>query len=90
MLFIFFQLNFFIKSAHFTVNKHTHVTRFAHLVHNFGVFAFAPAHQRRHYHKARPLRHGQYMVNNLLYGLAFNQFAAFRAMRLTDTCKQQP
>ena len=90
VLFIFFQLNFFIKGTHFTVNKHAHVASFAHIVHYFYVFALAPAHQRCHYHKPCSLRHGQYMVYNLLHGLPFNQFAAFGAVRLADTRKQQP
>ena len=60
-----------------------------HLLEQFPVLAFAPAHDRRHDHEFGPLLEGHQPVDDLLLGLAGDLLAALGAVRDPDPRPEQ-
>ena len=86
MLFCFGKRNFLVKLQNFSVDFHANETRRAQLVENIFVRAFLLIDNRRKQTKACSFGQGQNLREDLVDALTFDGLAAFRTMRLADSC----
>ena len=79
-----------VEAAQLAVDLDPRVALEPHLLEQFPVLAFAPAHDRRHDHEFGPLLEGHQPVDDLLLGLAGDLLAALGAVRDPDPRPEQP
>ena len=79
-----------VEPAQLAVDLDPRVALEPHLLQQFPVLAFAPAHDRRHDHEFGPLIEGHQPVDDLLLGLAGDLLAALGAVRHPDPRPEQP
>ena len=89
MLDIFVQLYFLGKFIEISVNLHPYIATSLRLLQKFCMRTFTSADNRGQKLQFRPLRQCHNMVYHLIDSLLLDLFAAFRAVRNTDTCIQQ-
>ncbi len=78
-----------VEPAQLAVDLDPRVALEPHLLQQFPVLAFAPAHDRRHDHEFGPLVEGHQAVDDLLLGLAGDLLAALGAVRNPDPRPEQ-
>ncbi len=89
MLFVLFQRDRFGKVIEYPVHADTDIAAFFCILQQLDVFTLAPAHDRCKQLQLCAFRQFHDAVYNLVYGLPADFLAAFRAVRDTDTGKQQ-
>ena len=89
MLDILIQLDFLGKFIKIAINLHPYIATFLCLFQKFCVGTLTTADNRCQQLQFRPLRQCHNMVYHLIDSLLLDLFAAFRAVRNTDTCIQQ-
>ena len=90
MLIGFFQLDLVLfQQLDLAVHPHTRKSFAANTVENLFVGTLTPAHHRRQHQKLRPLFKRHDRVYHLVDGLAADQPAADRTMRLADSGVEQ-
>ncbi len=78
-----------VEPAQLAVDLGPRVALEPHLLQQFPVLAFAPAHDRRHHHEFGPLLERHQPVDDLLLGLAGDRLAALGAVRDPDPRPEQ-
>ena len=87
---LFVEDDLLVEPAQLAVDLDPRVALEPHLLEQFPVLAFAPAHDRRHDHEFGPLLEGHQPVDDLLLGLAGDLLAALGAVRDPDPRPEQP